>query len=669
MVLPRRSCALWLVLKAVVLQQSVECIGHEKLPDMFHGSGRRALLRVEDQLLASTISMEHADEDLALPQTHEVVTPYTDIPQSWMPQLRRLEALVDAQTREEQVAWQLQGQSQVLIANMPTDVPPKLTREQEIEASKQLTQWKCKSAYGSQYKPSVVGNRTTCKFKNLYYEVANGMGMFVAHTLKGGPSAQPLQSIATGMTAEHSEFREPIRVVEHQTLAEFYQHMASWSRLEEYPGITLVMKPVWHFNVGHALWDGLYPAFVSMMQFGDHEKHFRPFILSMREANVEVKVPGNYKHVESILGQIGQMRTIQRFDLNAGVDSHHKFSEAIVGVGTNSAKLDVNVNYTLGACREFDACRAYRKRIFASFDVGAPTRARQHGPLRVKVILNRRDGNQYKELSQTLQRLANTTLKGFEIEEVDWSPGVHARPNTNWESMQTGDFKHHMEIIRSTDIHISGPGTAQMYQNFLPDGAIHINMGCSFDRSYGFMEEYMAEGAPYFRALYYPWRAENAPLFDKGVMVSLLEQARIILNAGPSTYLPVPVNKNLSPLGKVYKAYAYWLHGKVLSQHELATLVPLQREFKTHDWFGNNFVEDFVYPGHDCLYNCSGRDEHVLKSLMMAYDQHHQQDGWFKGYLSGKFALGDHMDKSQVLNSTDVLESSLASYIHAGGIV
>ena len=34
------------------------------------------------------------------------------------------------------------------------------------------------------------------------------------------------------------------------------------------PGLTLVFDVMWHHNIGHALFDGLYPAYLGLCKFG-----------------------------------------------------------------------------------------------------------------------------------------------------------------------------------------------------------------------------------------------------------------------------------------------------------------------------------------------------------------------------------------------------------------
>ena len=91
----------------------------------------------------------------------------------------------------------------------------------------------------------------------------------------------------------------------------------------------------------------------------------------------------------------------------------------------------------------------------------------------------------------------------FKIQYIDWSPKP-ATVEKQHESAQSGDYVEHMHIIRDTDIHISGGGTGQMYQTFLPDNAVHIGVSTLMSNGENdFMEEYMAEGTPHLRSLFF----------------------------------------------------------------------------------------------------------------------------------------------------------------------
>merc|ERR1712014_239709 len=92
---------------------------------------------------------------------------------------------------------------------------------------------------------------------------------------------------------------------------------------------------------------------------------------------------------------------------------------------------------------------------------------------------------------------------------------------------------------------------------------------------------------------------------------------------------PVPVNRNLSPLGKVAKAFAYWLHGEQIHQGQPP---PLQRDVGGVDWLGNDFasvrkVSEWGTVRHAEYYN-------EMVTLMRSYDQGHEGAEFFTDMLS-----------------------------------
>ena len=107
------------------------------------------------------------------------------------------------------------------------------------------------------------------------------------------------------------------------------------------------------------------------------------------------------------------------------------------------------------------------------------------------------------------------------------------------------------------DVHLAGPGTGQMYQTFLADGAVHINLGGVIAtseknraRNYtSFLEQQVSAGTPYIRALYYPINARPFGIKKDRVVELVLQAARLILAGFP---VPVDPKDNLAPDGLLF---------------------------------------------------------------------------------------------------------------------
>ncbi|CAF4964411.1 unnamed protein product [Rotaria sp. Silwood1] len=107
------------------------------------------------------------------------------------------------------------------------------------------------------------------------------------------------------------------------------------------------------------------------------------------------------------------------------------------------------------------------------------------------------------------------------------------------------------------DIHITGPGTGQMYQTFLSDGSVTINIGGirpwgaeKTEKAYSsYLEQHMTSGTPYIKGLYYPIN-ERPKGIKKDEIVKLIRQASQLILEGFS--LPVNPRDNLAPDGQLF---------------------------------------------------------------------------------------------------------------------
>ena len=114
-----------------------------------------------------------------------------------------------------------------------------------------------------------------------------------------------------------------------------------------------------------------------------------------------------------------------------------------------------------------------------------------------------------------------------------------------------------IRLVQQMDIHISALGTGQMYQTFLSDGSVHINLGSlkseGFEKTEqaftSFGEQYMASGIPYIKGFYYPIN-ERTKGIKKDQVVKLVQQAGQLIFQGFS--IPVNPYENLATDGHLF---------------------------------------------------------------------------------------------------------------------
>jgi len=311
---------------------------------------------------ASVIEQEQIHH-FSLPESfqEQELTPFHDVPKNWLTKLGDLHAaaLQQQKTKPAAVAITRDTKKRTLT---------KLSKSDAAKVEEKLTTWHCIEAHASNLYHE-ASPRMTCKFRNLYYETSGkkSAGWFAVHTLKGNTSRPP--SMSAGVGSSFNDCHYDLREIKHLSLEDFQAYLLENDvKQEDHHGITLPFWPLYHFNIGHGLFDGMYPAFVSVMQHGDQDMPFRPLILGGRLPEIAEKCPVCFTHVEKVFGDIGTLGVVTQDELGNGTKARrHRLEEAILGIGSNSAKIDANLNYTLGGCRALDACRAFRKRVFTSF--------------------------------------------------------------------------------------------------------------------------------------------------------------------------------------------------------------------------------------------------------------------------------------------------------------
>jgi hypothetical protein len=141
------------------------------------------------------------------------------------------------------------------------------------------------------------------------------------------------------------------------------------------------------------------------------------------------------------------------------------------------------------------------------------------------------------------------------------------------------------------DIHITGPGTGQMYQTFLSDGSVTINLGGmnpykkeTTPIAYpSFLEQYVTSSIPYIKGLYYPINKRRDGI-KRIEVVKLIKEAAQLIMQGFS--IPVNPKNNLAPDGKVFV-------DQCQNDKHFCRLVTIRKP--GYFWCNNMWTEDLVH--------------------------------------------------------------------------
>ncbi|CAF1439124.1 unnamed protein product [Rotaria sordida] len=448
----------------------------------------------------------------------------------------------------------------------------------------------------------------SCLYHNLYY--VNSWYMIL--TVKG--KQLPSYSVRTdAFTMLHT--------TPSKRVFDSYSHLERFVRTVIDPriipkGETADLNQPWHDNIGHALFDGLYPAFVALIRFSP--RHLHPFRILAGIDNC------NTCWSEDIYSRFGGLGILKQSVLNKISNGHwFMFEELVMGSGTLCQRCTQS-NLQLPGGVELDGSRLFRDRIYQQHGLIHPIirhkssseKRTPHDLLLAYIIDNKRfTSNDRKEINDAINEinnytdsfLNNTSKLQWPLVRVSYlfynqlraqnlsSIQINATPTDSrspiYELIEN-NFIAQLKILRQMDIHITGPDTGQMYQTFLSDGSITINLGGirpwgleNTEKAYSsYLEQHMTSGTPYIKGLYYPIN-ERQKGIKKDEVIKLIRQASKLILEGFS--LPVNAHDNLAPDGQLFVEMCE----KDKEFCSLVTTRTSNRNFACLDFW----VEDFVH--------------------------------------------------------------------------
>ena len=412
----------------------------------------------------------------------------------------------------------------------------------------------------------------SCLFKNLYY----ADNAFTILTVNG--SNLPSYSIRRNA---FETWDTPFNKRIFNTYSELKKFVRENIRPKMIPSLTLHFCQSWHYNIGHALFDGLYPAYVGLIRFAP--RHLQPFRIL---AGVDIC---NDCWSEDVYGRFGglgilNLRVLEQMSKGG---RWFVFEELVMGSGTMCQRCN-QPNLQLPGGVELDAARLFRDRMYQQHGL-LPTIVRKNSSaqhrtsrdiLQAFIIDNKRYTDEdRKQLNDAISAINNYTFSfRNQTIKLQWplinvtylhygdikpqqSPieinATKTSIHSSADELIENNFIAQLKILRQMDIHISGPGTGQMYQTLLSDGSVNINLGGLGPVDYrkgnysyaSFLEQHMTSGAPYIKGLYYPIN-ERIKGIQKDEVVKLIRQAGQLIMEGFS--LPVNPQENLAADGRLF---------------------------------------------------------------------------------------------------------------------
>lgn len=359
--------------------------------------------------------------------------------------------------------------------------------------------------YISSFKTADNNDNLSIEYTNLYYID----GQFIYLTCDS--TANPPH---VNKWTNTYNWRPTVKIFENkEQLAEYAKQVD-----EVVETTALLSDNLWYGNIGHALFDGFYPAYLAAIKFGYINEQF--VYLTDNWTNTTVTA----NEAICLFTQYPEIWSYPKLGKNL------LFKRLISGTGRTGNRV-MNEEYKLYGSK-YNGLQHFKTRMMEA--CGAVADKPLNSPIKAVIINNKRYSQKEKEVIQEVLNYY-TGSQSISISLIDW--------------YEIKSFKEQMKVLQDIDIHITGPGTGMMYMPFLKKGAVNINLGYiehtqtntarpniyiqnAKEADYivpGWMEQSVCVGAEYVSTLYYDRFTYNN--IEKQPLIDLINEAIFIINS------------------------------------------------------------------------------------------------------------------------------------------
>lgn len=240
-------------------------------------------------------------------------------------------------------------------------------------------------------------------------------------------------------------------VMKFDSEADLNAYVESLKITDEY-NLSVLSDNLWYGNVGHGLFDVLYPIYLSLVKFGYSDEPFNFF-------SMDWSWKDNFMHDVIKKFTKGELLEYTKIDTNKIC----KFNTLIAGTDLAGNRVVNQDVFIYG--KKWDGLHKFKKRLFEVFNIELDPPVNINKP-KVIIINNKR----FNDKDVAVIKDAVDRLSGIcDIRFVDWY--------FDYGSIGHQSFKRQMEDFKDVDIQVTAPGTAMMYVPLLKKGAVNINLG------------------------------------------------------------------------------------------------------------------------------------------------------------------------------------------------
>lgn len=286
----------------------------------------------------------------------------------------------------------------------------------------------------SSYKTADADDQLSVEYKNLY--AIEGTIYYFTLTEEKLP--------AVNKFTDSYKWAPVVKVFANKQEIENY--LAEYTNKEEIELSTLGDN-LWYGNIGHALWDGVYPLYLALVKFGYADS---PFTLLSSDWD-------NKKSIAyDVITRFSGNHLLEYLRLDKSKVFH--FKTLVAGTGMTGNRV-INKEYTLYGEKEYSALSLFKQRLLKVYNISIDKPINEK--LKILIIRNKRF-NDYE--IKVIQQVVDHFTDIANIKFIDWYHDYKS-------------FEEQMKELEDVDIHITGPGTGMMYMPFLKKGAVNINLG------------------------------------------------------------------------------------------------------------------------------------------------------------------------------------------------
>ena len=303
--------------------------------------------------------------------------------------------------------------------------------------------------------------------------------------------------------------------------------------------LSVLADNLWYGNVGHGLFDCLYPIYLSLLKFGYVDEPF-------------TYLSTDWSWRENMMYDTIKAFTKQDLLEYPNLNGHYHFKTLIAGTEPAGNRVQNKEVFIYG--KEWDGLQQFKRRIFEVHNIAIDKPINEIP--KVIIINNKRfDRNDLEVIDTVVKRMSNVC----DIKFVDWYHDYRHYGNPKF-AVQMKDFQE-------VDIQVTAPGTGMMYVPLLKKGAVNVNLGfIEHTQTNGvrgnlkileskhedhlipaYMEQPICAGTYYVTSLYYDRYKHNN--LEVEPLIDIINEAIQIVKSGKIT------EGNVAKDAKVFREY------------------------------------------------------------------------------------------------------------------